>query len=50
MLNRYFKARPGAREKVFLATKFGITVDAAGDYVTRGDHEQYVSHFEREPR
>ncbi|KZV84920.1 Aldo/keto reductase [Exidia glandulosa HHB12029] len=36
-LNRYFKARPGAREKVFLATKFGVlwdgkTMSARGDY------------------
>jgi aryl-alcohol dehydrogenase-like predicted oxidoreductase len=26
MLGRYFKARPGAREKVFLATKFGVRI------------------------
>ena len=36
-LKRYFAARPGSREKVFLATKFGITYD--GDFGSRGDHD-----------
>ncbi|KAH7102827.1 putative aldo-keto reductase [Auriculariales sp. MPI-PUGE-AT-0066] len=40
-LNRYFKARPGARQKVFLATKFGITYND-GVWGARGDAE-YVT-------
>ncbi|KZV84914.1 aldo-keto reductase [Exidia glandulosa HHB12029] len=40
MLNRYFKARPGARSKVFLATKFAIWVDpATGTPAPRGDYD-----------
>lgn len=37
-LNRYFKARPGAREKIFLATKFGILIED-GKFNARGDHD-----------
>ncbi|KZV84917.1 Aldo/keto reductase [Exidia glandulosa HHB12029] len=37
-LHRYFKARPGAREKVFLATKFGILWDDKG-MSARGDYD-----------
>jgi aryl-alcohol dehydrogenase-like predicted oxidoreductase len=36
LLGRYFRARPGAREKVFLATKFGIVTED-GKPTGRGD-------------
>ncbi|KAH7098839.1 putative aldo-keto reductase [Auriculariales sp. MPI-PUGE-AT-0066] len=40
-LNRYFKARPDAREKVFLATKFGATfID--GVWGERGDYDYVI--------
>ncbi|RPA85482.1 aldo/keto reductase [Ascobolus immersus RN42] len=40
MLGRYFKARPGAREKVFLATKFGAYAPLPdGSTGTRSDPE-----------
>lgn len=38
LLGRYFKARPGARDKVFLATKFGAIMGETG-FTIRGDHE-----------
>ena len=38
LLGRYFKARPGAREKVFLSTKFGAIMGETG-FTIRGDHE-----------
>jgi len=40
MLGRYFKARPGVREKIFLATKFGAGHDSkSGKFTERGDPE-----------
>ncbi|EJD41884.1 aldo-keto reductase, putative [Auricularia subglabra TFB-10046 SS5] len=40
-LNRYFKAR-GNRDKVFLATKFGIGADAQGKVFIRGDYDYVI--------
>ncbi|KAH7104554.1 putative aldo-keto reductase [Auriculariales sp. MPI-PUGE-AT-0066] len=41
-LGRYFKARPGRRENIFLATKFGITYEN-GNFGSRGDHEYVIA-------
>ncbi|KZV84918.1 Aldo/keto reductase [Exidia glandulosa HHB12029] len=41
-LNRYFKARPGAREKVFLATKFGVLGWDGKTSGVRGDYDYVI--------
>ncbi|CAF3325325.1 unnamed protein product [Rotaria sp. Silwood1] len=41
LLGKYFKKYPHQREKVFLATKFGIVILPNGDRIARGD-AQYV--------
>ncbi|CAK1361621.1 Aldo-keto reductase yakc [NADP(+)] [Cercospora beticola] len=39
LIGKWFKQNPGKREEVFLATKFALSVDAAGNFITRSDPE-----------
>ncbi|GIZ46171.1 hypothetical protein CKM354_000930900 [Cercospora kikuchii] len=39
LIGKWFKQNPGKREEVFLATKFALSVDAAGNFNTRSDPE-----------